>query len=373
MKIKLIQIIAATAALLAFPNVNFGRSLPTAIITQPTNETVCAGSPVSFSVIATGVGLTYQWRKGAVNLVNGGNISGATSSTLTINPVSIADAALNYNVIVTGILPPSDTSINVSLTVNPLPVVFTGPSDTICYGDTISIGGAPVPGDKYKWTPNNGLSAYNVSNPKASPDDTTTYTLTITDTITGCINSDSLLIIVKPVPEAYIIGGDTANFCMGQPLILTASNGASFIWSNGDTTKSITAINGGTYSVGITYPDGCIDYTGPTKVVVNTLPGANAGPDKSICKGDSTAIGTPATAKTIYSWAPNIGLNYDTVAQPKASPAVTTTYILTVTDTTKGCKNMDTVTVTVSPQPTANAGSYKSICKGDSTSIGLQL
>jgi hypothetical protein len=68
------------------------------IVTQPANQTVCAGSSVSFSVSAIGAGLTYQWRKGSVNLVNGGAISGATSSVLTINPSSASDIATNYNV-----------------------------------------------------------------------------------------------------------------------------------------------------------------------------------------------------------------------------------------------------------------------------------
>jgi len=370
MKSKLIHFIAISIALLVFPNINFGRGLFPLIITPPANQTVCAGSSASFTVTAAGLGLTYQWRKGAVNLVNGGNISGANSATLTISPAGLADAALDYNVIVTALLQPNDTSINVSLTVNPLPVVSTGPSDTICYGDTISIGGPTIAGDKYKWTPNSGLSSYTISNPKASPADTTTYTLTVTDTITGCSNSGTLLIIVKPVPEAFIINGDTANFCVGEPLILTASNGATFLWSNGDTTQSITAMNGGTYFVGVTYANGCTDYSGPTKVTVNPLPIADAGPDKSICKGDSVIIGTPGINKVTYNWAPATGLNYDTVPQPEASPTITTTYILTVTDTVKGCKNTDTVKVNVLPPPIANAGPDKTICKKDSASIG---
>jgi hypothetical protein len=52
----------------------------TQISANPTNQTVCAGGSATFSVTATGTGtLTYQWRKG------GNNISGATSSTYTIN------------------------------------------------------------------------------------------------------------------------------------------------------------------------------------------------------------------------------------------------------------------------------------------------
>lgn len=65
------------------------------IVTQPVEQTVRQGDSVSFSVTATGSEvLSYQWKK------NGVNIKGATSSTYTINNVTISDAA-NYSVTVT--------------------------------------------------------------------------------------------------------------------------------------------------------------------------------------------------------------------------------------------------------------------------------
>jgi len=79
------------------------------------NKTVCEGSSADFSVVATGASLTYQWRKGTVNLVNGGNISGALTATLTIHPVTISDTASNYNVVVTGLSSQVTTSANVTL------------------------------------------------------------------------------------------------------------------------------------------------------------------------------------------------------------------------------------------------------------------
>jgi hypothetical protein len=102
-----------------------GFSNPNITLQPIASQTVCSGTSVSFSVTATGTGLTYQWRKGTVNLVNGGNISGATSTMLTINPVNITDAAPNYNVVVSGTYPPSVTSNNAALSVNasPVPVI----------------------------------------------------------------------------------------------------------------------------------------------------------------------------------------------------------------------------------------------------------
>ena len=85
------------------------------ITTQPANRTACVGSSVSFSVVAAGAGVSYRWKKGNVNLTNGGNISGATSATLTISPMGISDTASNYRVVVIGTCSPNDTSNKVFL------------------------------------------------------------------------------------------------------------------------------------------------------------------------------------------------------------------------------------------------------------------
>lgn len=85
------------------------------ISTQPADQTACIGSSVSFDVIAHGSALSYQWRNGNTNLTNSGNISGATSAILTINPTSISDTSSFYNVIISGSAAPEDTSANAVL------------------------------------------------------------------------------------------------------------------------------------------------------------------------------------------------------------------------------------------------------------------
>ncbi len=67
----------------------------TAIAAQPTSQIVCLNTPATFSVTATGTGLSYQWRKGGVP------ISGATASAYTIAAVTASDVA-SYDVVVTG-------------------------------------------------------------------------------------------------------------------------------------------------------------------------------------------------------------------------------------------------------------------------------
>ena len=79
---------------------------PPNIITQPAGVTVATGGAAAFTVSATGVGLTYQWHRHGTNLLDGGNISGSTTSQLIVSAASSADVAAanaaGYYVTITG-------------------------------------------------------------------------------------------------------------------------------------------------------------------------------------------------------------------------------------------------------------------------------
>ncbi|MCG3127722.1 MAG: hypothetical protein CHACPFDD_02592 [Phycisphaerae bacterium] len=80
------------------------QSDPTVQITaDPANAGAEPGGTAVFSVSVSGdPPFTYQWRKGGVDLVDGGNISGATTDTLTISPVSVGDDGF-YDVVVSNV------------------------------------------------------------------------------------------------------------------------------------------------------------------------------------------------------------------------------------------------------------------------------
>src|ERR1035437_10330141 len=92
---------------------------PPTITSQPVPVIVANGGSCAFSVAANGFNVTYQWHRNSTNLLNGGNISGATSSQLIVSPAGAADAlsgANGYYVTVTGTGPFSTNSITNSLT-----------------------------------------------------------------------------------------------------------------------------------------------------------------------------------------------------------------------------------------------------------------
>ncbi|GAB5558935.1 MAG: hypothetical protein SynsKO_05820 [Synoicihabitans sp.] len=103
-----------------------------AISTQPESQSANQGTSVTFTVVATGTEpLSYQWRKGGVN------IDGATSATLQLANVQPADAA-DYDVVVTNSVD-TVTSAAATLTVVEAPLVDTDPQDvTATEGEPVS-------------------------------------------------------------------------------------------------------------------------------------------------------------------------------------------------------------------------------------------
>ena len=92
------------------------------ISTQPSSQTATLGSSATFSVVATGDNLSYQWYKGSTA------IAGATASTYVINPI-IASSEGAYYVSVSnsaGSVNSASASLSLSTTVS-LPKITTQP------------------------------------------------------------------------------------------------------------------------------------------------------------------------------------------------------------------------------------------------------
>jgi len=95
---------------------------PTILSNPAVSQSVCLGGSVSFSVVASGGALSYQWYNGATALTNGGTILGATSATLTINSVANSDAGTQYYCVVSNNCSGSVTSDNATLLINAISV-----------------------------------------------------------------------------------------------------------------------------------------------------------------------------------------------------------------------------------------------------------
>jgi hypothetical protein len=100
--------------------------VPPIIARQPLSRTNAVGTTASFTVEAAGgLPLSYQWRRQGTNLVNGGNVSGVTTTNLQIANVQAADTA-GYTVVVTNAYGSTTSSVaQLTVYVPPNPGRFT--------------------------------------------------------------------------------------------------------------------------------------------------------------------------------------------------------------------------------------------------------
>lgn len=223
-----------------------------------------------------------------------------------------------------------------------------GVDTTICNGSSVQLSASAPSAVSYSWTPTTGLSNPSIANPIASPSSTTTYVVAVTN-VNGCVDNDTVIVTVVPLPAPSITPSGPTSFCSGGSVTLTAAAATSYLWSTSatDTLQSITVSTSGTYSVTIVNGTGCTATASQT-VTVFSLPPVDAGPNDSTCL--STNINLMATGAVSYVWSPSGTLSNPIIANPVAGPTVTTTYTVVGT-ASGGCTNSDSVTVTVLGNP----------------------
>jgi len=86
-------------------------TVPVTITKHPARTAVLNGQSATFSVAAASAApITYQWRKDGVNLANGGPVSGATTPTLTINLVALADNGAAFDCVASNACGPTPSN-----------------------------------------------------------------------------------------------------------------------------------------------------------------------------------------------------------------------------------------------------------------------
>lgn len=166
--------------------------IPVYVVNISGADSICLGEGLTLT--ANGGG-TYNWNTGEV------------STSIFVNPIS--DSI--YSVVVNngGCLDTTTTSI----VVKPLPVTTISNDTTITLGSSANINATG--GVSYSWMPLTGLSCSTCPNPTASPQSTTTYSVTITG-INGCPVIETVTLTIDDnfeifVPDIFSPNGDNQN------------------------------------------------------------------------------------------------------------------------------------------------------------------
>ncbi|MGI4871891.1 MAG: gliding motility-associated C-terminal domain-containing protein, partial [Janthinobacterium lividum] len=362
---------------------------PNPPITPGANVVICSTETAQLGA-APVAGNTYSWSP-----ATGLNSATIANPTVTLPNTTPSPITQTYTLTVTNTATGCISTGTVDVLVNPVPVPVPGPNITICSGSPGQLGGAPLPGYTYVWTPTIGLSNPNIANPTVTLTNTTggpitqTYTLKLTSAPITCTNMGTVTVTVNPLPA--VAPGANVAICSGGTAQLGAAAvaGLTYSWSPATGLSSSTAANPTvmltnttgapvtqTYTLTVTNTATNCTNTGTVDVLTNPLPTVVAGANIAFCSGDTGQLGGPAVAGYTYSWSPATGLSSSTVANPTVtltnttSAAIIQTYTLTVTNTATTCVNTGTVDVTVNPNPVAVPGAAITICSGSPGQLG---
>lgn len=274
------------------------------ITSQPSTQTVNEGQSATFSVAATGTGLTYQWQvdtgSGFTNISNGGVYSGANTSTLTITGATAGMSGYQYRAVVSGMVSPAATSNSAMLTVNSATYTISG---TIKGSDTGSgISGASVwlkNGSGPVGTPvlTDANGDYTISNVSAGTYSIdagalnyylgTISSVTVSANVTGKDLTLTSIMIFTPVTEITMTNASSVQ--VGSDLTLTGivyplnATNQSIVWSIENANGTGATVAGGTFratsagtaTVKATITNGSTassDYTKTFDITVTTIP-----------------------------------------------------------------------------------------------------
>lgn len=291
------------------------------------------------------------------NTPNGGSpntyvwSNGDTATSTYVNSTG------SYTVTVYDALGCSATSLPIDVLVENPPFVDLGGPYTQC-GGSVTLD-AQNQGATYLWS--NGDTTQTI---EVSAIGLTTVTVTITNSCGTFTSAPVDVNILTPPAQAIISANGPLTFCQGDSVILTASNGSSYLWSpNGETSQSIVVNQSGTYSVQITAANGCTSEATP--VTVNILPGSGtpaqitaSGPT-TFCLGSSVVLSSNSPTGNLW----NNGSNQQNITVFSSG-----TYILNVTNANGCFAGTDTVVVTTLFNPTAiiTLSNSPQLCQGDS-------
>ena len=230
------------------------------------------------------------------------------------------------------------------------------PDTSICEAQNVQLyfeGSLPATAT-YSWMPIEGLDDPNSANPMANVTESSSYQVTIS--LNDACNSqiiESVNIEVGGLGNAATISPN-ATICEGENSPLEANGGTIYQWSSSQSLSCTDCPNptanptvSEVYQVTVSNDSGCSAIL-TTAIEIRTLEGASVNEGGAICA--ETSFELAASGGNTYEWSPTTDLSCNNCPNPEASPSMTTTYEVVITDDL-GCSDTLETTIEVSDAP----------------------
>ncbi|HET6245976.1 MAG: T9SS type A sorting domain-containing protein [Bacteroidetes bacterium] len=271
------------------------------------------------------------------------------SSSTIANPIAYPAVSEMYSLIITDGNGCTATN-NVSIDVNTSPVVNLGADVIACGTEILDAGNTSMDFEWNDLTTNQTLTASTSG----------IYSVTVTNPNTGCSSSDTIDVIVNPIPVVYL-GADIIQ-CGGTILIDAENPGMDYEWNDLTTNQTLTVSLSGSYSVTVTDPATECSNADTVEVMINPNPVINLGSDITQCGG------------TVLLDAENPGMGYvwnDLTTDQTLLVTTNGTYSVMVTEPNTGCASNASIEVTIDDLPTVSFDAFTSPVCDNGTSFAL--
>ncbi|MBY0435993.1 MAG: PKD domain-containing protein, partial [Cyclobacteriaceae bacterium] len=252
----------------------------------------------------------------------------ATTSTQT-SPTRLYTSAGTYTISLTSVSNHGcTTSQSKPLTIHPLPVVDLGGTVSTC-GSSLQLD-AQNPGNTYVWSTGSTSRTITVTS-------NGTYSVGVTNSL-GCLASSSVVVTLNSAVTPDL--GPDKTVC-GSALLDARYPGSTYLWSTGQTTRTIRTTTSGNYQVTVTDQNGCLGSDN-VALVVNPQPVVNLGSDVVDCADKIVSLDAGNPGLT-YLWS-------DNSTARTLLPRNTGNYWAEAKNSF-GCAGRDTVRVEIKPLP----------------------